>query len=65
MPARHATNDPGHVILDIEIRAESGKAWCIYDGSRTVWVPKSQAEIASDQKTMIIPEWLAFEKGLI
>ena len=35
------------------------------DGKVTVWLPKSQAEWGEANKTMQMPEWLAFERGLI
>lgn len=53
-------------IIDIaaEIKGETDKAWRLYDGSRTEWVPKSQVE-KNDDGTFAMPEWLAMEKGFI
>jgi hypothetical protein len=53
-------------LVDIaaEIRGESPKAWRLYDGSRTEWVPKSWVENNGDG-TFAMPEWLAKEKGFI
>lgn len=53
-------------LVDIaaEIKGESDKAWRIYDGAKTEWVPKSQVEKNSDG-TFTMPEWLAQEKGFI
>lgn len=53
-------------IVDIacEIRAETERAVQIYDGERTVWLPRSQIEIGDDG-TIAMPEWLARDKGLI
>lgn len=53
-------------IIDItaEIRGETDKAWRLYDGSRTEWVPKSKVE-KNDDGTFAMPEWLAMEKGFI
>lgn len=53
-------------IVDIacEIRSETERAIQIYDGERTVWLPRSQIEIGHDG-TIAMPEWLAMEKGLI
>ena len=53
-------------IIDIagEIRAETKKAWKIFDGTKTVWPPKSQVENNEDG-TFGMPSWLAHEKGLI
>ena len=47
----------------VELRHETHGAFLIFDGARTVWVPKSQVEYADGVCTM--PEWLAKEKGLI
>ncbi len=54
-------------LVDIagELRAETDRAYQFYDGTRTVWVPKSQAEWDAADQTMAMPEWLAKEKGLI
>lgn len=53
-------------IIDIaaEIRAETDKAWLLFDGDQSVWVPKSQVE-RNDDGTFGMPEWLAHDKGLI
>jgi hypothetical protein len=40
-------------------------AKAVFDGARTVWLPKSQCEWDSDTSTMTMPEWLAKEKELI
>ena len=53
-------------VVDIaaEIRAETEKAWRLFDGARTEWVPKSQVENNKDG-TFTMPEWLAKDKGFI
>jgi len=53
-------------LVDIaaELKGETEKAWRLYDGSRTEWVPKSQAE-KNDDGTFTMPEWLAKDKGFI
>jgi len=50
-----------------ELRGESasGLAWRFFDGTREVWLPKSQCEWDKDANTMTMPEWLAMEKELI
>ncbi len=47
-------------LIDIraEARAETQKAFQLYDGKRTAWVPKSQVEDNADG-TFTMPEWLA------
>jgi hypothetical protein len=49
--------------VEIEILQETDKAVRVTDGAVTVWLPKSQVEIADGVATM--PEWLAIEKGLV
>ena len=48
-----------------ELRNETEKAWCLFDGTRYVWLPKSQCEWDADAQTMAMPTWLAKDKGLI
>lgn len=54
-------------LVDIagEIQGETAAAFRFYNGSVTVWLPKSQVEWDADEKTMAMPEWLAKERGLI
>lgn len=53
-------------LIDIaaEKRGETEKAFRIYDGKVTVWVPKSQVEDNGDG-TFTMPMWLAKDKELI
>lgn len=57
-------SDPRLIDIAAELKGETDKAWRIYDGSRTEWVPKSQVE-QNDDGTYTMPEWLAQEKGFI
>jgi hypothetical protein len=57
-------SDPRLVDISGELRAETEKAFQIYDGARTEWVPKSQVEDNGDG-TFTMPEWLAKDKGFI
>jgi hypothetical protein len=54
-------------LIDVagELVGETDKAYRFFDGTRTVWLPKSQCEWDSDTSTMTMPEWLAKEKELI
>lgn len=54
--------DPRLVDISGEVRAETQKAFQLYDGTRTEWVPKSQVENNGDG-TFTMPEWLAKDKG--
>ncbi len=44
---------------------ETPAAYRFFDGSRTVWLPKSQCEWDDEDITMTMPRWLAEKKGLI
>ncbi len=50
--------------LAAEIKGETDKAWRLFDGAKTEWVPKSQCEDNGDG-TFSMPIWLAQEKGFI
>lgn len=52
------------------VKKETAAAYLITDDDETAhWVPKSQVEWHKDDGkvsgTMVMPEWLAIEKGLI
>lgn len=57
---------PKSELFDVagELRGETEKAYRIFDGTRTEWVPKSQVERNPDG-TFTMPVWLATEKGFI
>ena len=54
-------------IIDVagELRGETDKAFRVFDGTREIWLPKSQVEHDATEGTFAMPEWLAREKGLI
>jgi hypothetical protein len=54
-------------LVDIagELQVETEKAYRFFDGTRTVWLPKSQYQWDPDDKIMTMEEWLAVEKELI
>ena len=56
----------GERLTDIaaQIKGETDKAFRLFDGAKTEWVPKSQVEDNNDG-TFTMPEWLAQEKGFI
>lgn len=47
-----------------ELRGETDRAFRLFDGDRTEWVPKSLVEDNGDG-TYAMPEWLAIEKGFV
>ncbi len=53
-------------LVDIaaEREGETDRAYRLYDGNVTEWVPKSQVE-RNDDDTWTMPEWLAQDKGFI
>lgn len=54
------------IELKIEILLETNNAIAIENlNGITVFIPKSQIEISEDEKSMIIPEWLAIQKELV
>ncbi len=57
---------PKPELIDIacELKAETPKAFRLFDGKTTEWVPKSQVEQNPDG-TFTMPEWLAKDKGFI
>jgi hypothetical protein len=56
----------GSDLIDIsaEIKGETEKAFRLFDGTTTEWVPKSQVEDNGDG-TFAMPEWLAKDKGFL
>ncbi len=48
--------------IEAEVRGETPKAWRLYDGKTTEWVPKSEVQ-KNEDGTFTMPEWLAIEKG--
>lgn len=57
---------PQSELVDIaaQVRGETPKAYRLFDGDKTEWVPKSQVEDNGDG-TFTMPMWLAKEKGFI
>lgn len=60
------------IEINCEIRARSELAVMIYDGQKTVWVPRSEIIVMSVQEaatghpqaTLTLPDWLVREKGI-
>lgn len=54
-------------LVDIaaELRHETDAAYLVDDGTRKVWLPKSEVEYDVGEGTFTMPEWLALDKGLI
>ncbi len=59
-----APGKSGLIDISAEVKGESDKAFKLYDGAKTEWVPKSQVEDNGDG-TFTMPEWLAKDKGFI
>jgi hypothetical protein len=55
---------PKLIEISAEKRSETEKAFRLFDGIKTEWVPKSHVEENCDG-TFTMPEWLAKEKGFI
>ena len=59
-----------YIEFDLDLIAESEKAILVSDGITEVQIPKSQLEddyedLSNGMIRIVIPEWLATEKGLI
>lgn len=59
-----------HYEISCQIVEERERAVWIDDGHQRVWLPKSQVEIEradlpNKLDVVVVPEWLAKEKGLI
>lgn len=55
---------PELVDITAQLRGETAKAYRLYDGKTTEWVPKSEVE-KNDDGTFTMPIWLAKEKEFI
>lgn len=57
---------PRSELIDIvaSLQGETDKAYRLFDGKKTEWVPKSQVQDNHDG-SFTMPEWLAQEKGFI
>lgn len=58
------------IEIDVDILRETEAALLVSDGGRQVWLPKSQIEnpddlSPGDSGEIIVPVWLAEEKGLV
>ena len=59
-----------YVELELELEHESEKALLVSNGITTEWVPKSQLEddpehLKNGLVRIIVPEWLAVQKGFV
>jgi hypothetical protein len=57
-------------LIDVSamLRGETDKAVRIFDGTKEVWLPKSQVEVergTAGRVTVTMPFWLAHDKGLV
>lgn len=57
-------------LIDVvcKIMIDRPNAILVSDGTKQVWLPKSQVEIYENESkfaSITMPEWLAIEKGLI
>jgi len=60
------------IDIQCEIRARSDLAIMIYDGNKTVWIPRSEivamdvqdATTGHPRATLTVPAWLAREKAI-
>lgn len=62
----------GFCYISCEIRRFTDKAVLIHDGAKEAWIPRSQIEDpdpseleVGEHTELLLPEWLAMDKGLI
>lgn len=64
---------PKEIELDLIVLAQTASAYLVTDDDVEVWLPSSQIEFQDDlfgieiggKYSILIPEWLAIEKGLV
>ena len=60
-----------NIEIAVDIKHMTDSAVLVSDGNKEVWIPKGQIEDYTDELivghsiTVLIPEWLALDKGLI
>lgn len=60
----------GYCYISCEIRRVTDKAVLVHDGTQEAWIPRSQIEDPEEFEIgenveVLMPEWLAKEKGLL
>lgn len=55
---------PMREIIPLDLIRSTDEAYLVSDGTKEVWLPKSQADDNEDG-TFDVEEWIAIEKGLI
>jgi len=60
----HTKGSDNPVDIRAECLAETNKAFQLYDGKRTAWIPKSQVQ-DDGFGVYTMPEWLAKNAGFI
>ena len=65
--SEYRTKTPVEVAVTLE--RETEKAFLVNEGYKSVWVPKSQVTLNFGKNGVVesitLPEWLAYDKGLI
>ena len=61
----------GFCYVEVEVRQKTDKAVLVHDGNNQAWIPLSQIEDSNgelevgNKLELLLPEWLATEKGLV
>lgn len=62
-------NSKAPIDVAVTLERETAKAYLVNEGHKSVWVPKSQVTLNFGTNGVVesitLPEWLAFDKGLI
>lgn len=53
------------ISFNCELEHQTELAWLMTIEDEQVWLPKSQCEWDENEGTILVPEWLAIEKGLV
>lgn len=57
------------VDVAVTLEHETPMAYLVNEGHKSVWIPKSQTVLHYNGKGVVdmvtVPEWLAYDKGLI
>jgi len=53
------------VVEYIRIVTQTHLAWLLETTEGNIWFPKSECTIDEDNQVLELPEWLAYEKGVI
>jgi len=58
--------DSEHLEFEFtEMKAQTNDAWLLEAEGEPTWFPKSICELEPERDVVLVPKWLAVEKGLL